>query len=156
MSGSDVIAAGGTSSSFPATDARPDGTGGSGSSVGEPPTPFRSGLRGARTSGVANSRESDPAAGPPPGHGRRDDDEDGRDHDADDPPDPVDPAGCLDAQSSGDVVADQHAADAAEQGQPEGDVVPVTGSDELPQQSDDQPAMRTPMISTLTPSTRSQ
>src|SRR5829696_1470449 len=129
MSGSDVIAAGGTSSSFPATDARPDGTGGSGSSVGEPPTPFRSGLRGARTSGVAKSRESDPAAGPPPGHGRRDDDE---------PPDPVDPAGCLDAQSSGDVVADQHAADAAEQGQPEGDVVPVAGSDELPQQSDDQ------------------
>src|SRR5829696_3667770 len=81
--------------------------------------------------------ESDPAAGPPPGHGRRDDDEDGRDDDADDPPDPVDAAGCLDAQSSGDVVADQHAADAAEQGQPERDVVPVAGSDELAQQSDD-------------------
>src|SRR4051794_37017007 len=111
------------------------GRGRSGSSV---PSPSPPGLRGALTSPLARSRESDPAAGPPPGHGRRDDDEDGRDDDADDPPDPVDALGCLDPQSCGDVVADQHTADAAEQGQPERDVVPVAGSDELAEQSDDQ------------------
>src|SRR5215211_5764674 len=87
-----------------------------GSSVRESAHPVPARSVGARTSRVATSRQSAPAAGPPPGHSRRDDDEDGRDNDADDPPDPVDAAGCLDAQSSGDVVTDQYAADAAEQG----------------------------------------
>src|SRR5829696_3398488 len=84
------------------------------------------------------SRESDSSAGPAPGDGRREHDEDRRDDDTDDPPGPVDALGRLDPQGSGDVVADEHAADATEDSQPERDVVPVAGSDELAEQPDDE------------------
>src|SRR5512133_2523022 len=79
----------------------------------------------------------DPSTGAAAGEGGGDHDEDRRDDDADDPPDPVDALRRLHAQRGGDVVADQPPTDAAQHGEPEGDVVPVAGSEELAKQPDD-------------------
>src|SRR5215218_3279295 len=67
----------------------------------------------------------------------RDHDEDSRDDDADDPPDPVDAAGRLNTEGCGEVVADEHAADPADNGEPERNVVAVARREELAQQADD-------------------
>src|SRR5215211_3048518 len=66
-----------------------------------------------------------------------DHDEDSRDDDADDPPDPVDAADRLNTEGCGEVVADEHAADPADNRQPERDVVAVARGEELAQQADD-------------------
>src|SRR5215218_10044713 len=70
-------------------------------------------------------------------HRGRDHDEDGRDDDADDPPGPVDAARRRNPERCGEVVADEHAADPADNGEPERDVVAVAGREELAQQADD-------------------
>jgi len=78
-----------------------------------------------------------PAASSSARHRGRDHDEDGRDDDADDPPDPVDAARRLNTERCGDVVADEHSADPAENSKPERNVVAVAWRDELAQQADD-------------------
>src|SRR3712207_4879215 len=70
-------------------------------------------------------------------HRGRDHDEDGRDDDADDPPDPVDAARRLNTEPCGQVVADEHAADPADNREPERNVVSVARRDELAEQADD-------------------
>src|SRR5215203_772869 len=70
-------------------------------------------------------------------HRGRDHDQDGRDDDADDPPDPVDAARRLNPERCGEVVADEHAADPADNRQPEWNVVAVAWREELAQQADD-------------------
>src|SRR5215207_8873410 len=70
-------------------------------------------------------------------HRGRDHDQDRRDDDADDPPDPVDAARRLNPQRCGKVVADEHAADPADNSQPERNVVAVPRREELAQQADD-------------------
>src|ERR671913_1721825 len=67
----------------------------------------------------------------------RDHDQDGRDDDADDPPDPVDAARRLNTERCGEVVADEHATDPADNGEPERNVVAVPRREELAQQADD-------------------
>src|SRR5215207_735389 len=67
----------------------------------------------------------------------RDHDQDGRNDDADDPPDPVDAARRLNTQRCGEVVADEHAADPADNRKPERNVVAVARREELAQQADD-------------------
>src|SRR5215211_2995608 len=66
-------------------------------------------------------------------HRGRDHDQDGRDNDADDPPDPVDAARRLNTERCGEVVADEHAADPADNGEPERNVVAVAWCEELAQ-----------------------
>src|SRR5215216_1776412 len=70
-------------------------------------------------------------------HRGRDHDQDGRDDDADDPPGPVDAARRLNTEGCGQVVADEHAADPADNGEPERNVVAVAWREELAQQADD-------------------
>src|SRR4030095_13838278 len=67
----------------------------------------------------------------------RDHDQDRCDDDADDPPDPVDAARGLNPEGCGQVVADEHAADPADNGEPERNVVAVARREELAQQADD-------------------
>src|SRR5829696_183983 len=64
-------------------------------------------------------------------HRGRDHDQDGRDDDADDPPDPVDATGRLNSQRCGEVVADEHPADPADNREPEWNVVAVARREEL-------------------------
>src|SRR5215207_6378155 len=71
------------------------------------------------------------------GHRGRDHDEDGRDDDADDPPGPVDAGRRLNTDRCGEVVADEHDADPADNGEPDRDVVAVAWREELAQQADD-------------------
>src|SRR5512132_1635483 len=70
-------------------------------------------------------------------HRGRDHDEDGRDDDADDPPGPVDAARGGNTERCGEVVADEHSADPADNGEPERNVVAVARREELAQQADD-------------------
>src|SRR5215216_2835567 len=70
-------------------------------------------------------------------HRGRDHDEDDRDDDADDPPGPVDAARGLNTERCGEVVADEHSADPADNGEPERNVVAVARREELAQQADD-------------------
>src|SRR5215207_8883199 len=70
-------------------------------------------------------------------HRGRDHDQDRRNDDADDPPDPVDAARRLNTQRCGEVVADEHAADPADNRKPERNVVAVPRREELAQQADD-------------------
>src|SRR5215207_8992472 len=86
-----------------------------------------------------SSRSQDALDGPAASgcHRGRDHDQDGRDDDADDPPDPVDAARRLNPERCGEVVADEHAADPADNGQPEWNVVAVARREELAQQADD-------------------
>src|SRR5918994_171976 len=70
-------------------------------------------------------------------HRGRDHDQDGRDDDADDPPGPVDAARRLNTERCGQVVADEHAADPADNSEPERNVVAVARREELAQQADD-------------------
>src|SRR5215213_7524721 len=70
-------------------------------------------------------------------HRGRDHDQDGRDDDADDPPDPVDAARRLNTERCGEVVADEHSADPADNRKPERNVVAVAWREELAQQADD-------------------
>src|SRR4029079_12085555 len=66
-----------------------------------------------------------------------DDDQDGRDHDRDDPADPVHAGAAVAPERGVDEPAEHDSADAAEDGQPDRDVVLVARSDELAQQPDD-------------------
>src|SRR5215211_4442796 len=86
-----------------------------------------------------SSRSLDSLDGPAASarHRGRDHDQDGRDDDADDPPDPVDAARRLNPERCGEVVADEHPADPAEDGEPERNVVAVARREELAQQADD-------------------
>src|SRR5215218_4236261 len=70
-------------------------------------------------------------------HRGRDHDQDGRDDDADDPPDPVNAARRLNTQRCGQVVADEHAADPTDNGEPDRNVVAVARREELAQCADD-------------------
>src|SRR5215216_5026458 len=67
----------------------------------------------------------------------RDHDQDRRDNDADNPPDPVNAARRLNTERCGEVVADEHAPDPADNGEPERNVVAVAWREELAQQADD-------------------
>ena len=78
----------------------------------------------------------DPSAAPT-GHGGGDDHQDGRDGDRDDPADPVDSSTAVAAEGGVDEPPDEHAADSAQDGQPDGDVVLVARGDELSEQTDD-------------------
>ena len=60
-----------------------------------------------------------------------------RGDDGDDPADPVDTVGAVATEQRVDVVAEEHAADAAEDGEPQRDVVLVAGGDELAEETDD-------------------
>src|SRR5215207_8191911 len=86
-----------------------------------------------------SSRSQDALDGPAASarHRGRDHDQDSRDDDADDPPDPVDAARRLNPERCGEVVADEHPADPADNGQPEWNVVAVAWREELAQQADD-------------------
>src|SRR5215204_6392673 len=70
-------------------------------------------------------------------HRGRDHDQDGRHDDADDPPGPVNAARRRNTERGGEVVADEHTADPADNGEPEWNVVAVAWRDELAQQADD-------------------
>src|SRR5829696_633190 len=68
------------------------------------------------------------------GYRGRDHDQDGSDDDADDPPDPVNATRRLNPERCGQVVADEHPADPADNRQPERNVVTVARGEELAQQ----------------------
>src|SRR5215207_4011242 len=86
-----------------------------------------------------SSRSQDALDGPAASarHRSRNHDQDGRDDDADDPPDPVDAARRLHPERCGEVVADEHPADPADNSQPERNVVAVARREELAQQAND-------------------
>src|SRR5829696_1916139 len=64
-------------------------------------------------------------------HRGRDHHEDGRDDDADDPPGPVNAARRRNTERGGEVVADEHTANPADNGEPERNVVAVARREEL-------------------------
>src|SRR5215217_2022003 len=70
-------------------------------------------------------------------HRGRDHHEDGRDDDADDPPGPVNAARRRNTERGGEVVADEHTANPADNGEPERNVVAVARREELAQCADD-------------------
>src|SRR5215211_8566073 len=80
-----------------------------------------------------SSRSQDALDGPAASarHRSRNHDQDGRDDDADDPPDPVDAARRLHPERCGEVVADEHPADPADNREPEWNVVAVARREEL-------------------------
>src|SRR5215216_4137828 len=83
-------------------------------------------------------------------HRGRDHDEDSRDDDADDPPDPVDAAGRLNTEGCGEVVADEHAADPQTTVSQSGMLSRSPGAKNLPSRPMMMPAMITPMMSIAT------
>src|SRR5215207_10919205 len=85
------------------------------------------------------------------GHRGRDHDQDGRDDDADDPPGPVDAGRRVNTERCGEVVADEHATDPADNSEPERDVVAVAWREELAQQADDDACDDHTMMSTGDP-----
>jgi hypothetical protein len=84
-------------------------------------------------------------------HRGRDHDQDSRDDNADDPPDPVNAARRRNPQRGGQVVADEHAADPQTTVSQSGMLSRSPGAKNLPSRPMMMPAMSTPMMSTGDP-----
>ena len=97
-----------------------------------------------RSSGSAVQVRLRPVAS---GHGRGHDDQDRGHDDGDDPAGPVDAGRAVTAERRVDDEPEQHAPDAAQERQPQRDVVLAAWCDELAEQSDDDPSDGMPTMS---------